>query len=315
MRVLAFAFVVMSSLARGQGPDYFPLGVGNQWVYQASLGGPRVVEITGVETVNDRTYFVVSGLNGRELLRRLDSGAMVVLDPETREERSWIDFTAPDQVDRSSAAHPCSTTAAIVSRRVSGKFQIGEFDEVTQVRFGGNVCADAGLIADYYLPNIGLLRRTEQSFTGPRTYELTYARINGVVMITGAERSFQLATDAISYPTIEGRPSRLRVRMTLRIQNVLPAELNFSSSQEYDLILRNRDGQEVYRWSSTRAFVAVLKTLTVVGEKNWAEELILADATGRALAPGQYSLEAVITTSSGPQYRATVPFEIQPAVN
>lgn len=313
-----FAFVLLTAplmLAADAAPDYFPLAVGNQWIYQASLGGPRIVEITGVESVNEQSYFVVTGLEGTQWLRRAEDGAIRVFDPESREERMWIDFAAPDQVDRESAAHPCSTTAAVASRRFSDKFHLGDFNEVTQVRFGGNVCADAGLTADYYLPNIGLLRRTEISLAGPRTYELTYARLNGVVMVTGPARSFELATDAIRYPLIQGRASVARIRMTLRLRDTLPDELTFTSSQEYDLILRNREGREVYRWSSTRAFLQVLKTVKVAGEKNWAEDLPLADSTGRPLPPGPYTLEAVITSSGGPQYRALVPLEIQPAVN
>lgn len=310
-KTLAVFLCVFLSLAANELPrDYFPLAVGNHWVYQSSAGSPRVVDINGVENINGQTYFVVSGLNGRELLRREESGAIRVLDPESGQERWWIDFSAPVQVDRESAAHPCSTTAAIVSRSYRGRFNLGEFEQVTQVRFGGNVCADAGLSADYFLPGIGLLRREEQSLAGPRRYELVYARINGVVMVTGSERSFLLATDAIQYPYQESRPFRARVRFTLRSQSLLPTELTFPSTQEYDLVIRDARGSEVYRWSSTRTFAAVIQKLTIAGEKNWAEEITLADATGKALPPGDYSLDVVITSTGAPQYRAQVPIQI-----
>ena len=69
-------------------PDYFPLHVGNQWVYRiegrVGAGGSVVVDIPRTETVNNRIYSVVRGLDdSREiLLRSSEEGAVYVRNME-----------------------------------------------------------------------------------------------------------------------------------------------------------------------------------------------------------------------------------------
>lgn len=317
-KLLLFSAVFGMALSAQSAPDYLPLAVGNQWIYRSSLGSPVVVEITGIDVSGAQPYFIMKGWQGagEERIRRADSGAILVLDPETKQEKVWIDFSAPIGEDRPSAAHPCSGTAAVESRRFSGKFAVGDLSEITQIRFGANVCADAGLTSDYYLPYVGLLRRTETTIAGPRSYELIYARLGGAVMITANEQGFSASTDYGTYAVREiGPPPRMLIRMTLRNVGLAPVELTFPSSQEYELVIRKEGGQEVYRWSATRSFLAVLKTYSFSGEKNWAEELPLADGTGKALAPGRYMLDVLLTTSGGPSHKAQLTFEIVRATN
>jgi Intracellular proteinase inhibitor len=102
------------------------------------------------------------------------------------------------------------------------------------------------------------------------------------------------------------------VRMSLRNTTPTPLRLNFTSSQRYDMVIRNASGTEVFRWSAARSFLAVIGSETVSGgELNYAEVLPLANLSGQALAPGRYSLDAWIANALAPQYAGTVAFDIR----
>ncbi len=82
---------------------WFPLQIGNQWVYRYDS---RVVTsdyvtwtITGLEQRGDRTYYVLSTRPGSDMLLRNDSDGRVyrIRDAATQTEELWLDPTAnPD---------------------------------------------------------------------------------------------------------------------------------------------------------------------------------------------------------------------------
>ena len=63
-------------------------------------------------------------------------------------------------------------------------------------------------------------------------------------------------------------------------------------------------GETVYTWSANKTFTAEFRELKVSGEKNWAvtEEL--------TLKPGDYVLEAWLTTAGPAAYRAQLPITV-----
>ncbi len=228
-------------------------------------------------------------------------------DREARAERPYLDFTAREGASFPTSAHPCNGTAMAESKSFKGTFPLGEFSSVAAIRYGGNTCADAGLTADFYLPYIGLLRRTEITIAGPRTYDLTYARINGTVMISTGETTFSVSTDKTMYLATRDIPM-VSARMTLRTDENLVLE--FSSGQEIDYVLRDRESKEVFRWSATRTFLQGLKTLRINKEHNWATSFPLSGADGKALPAGTYQLDGFITTMNGARYRGVVTIEL-----
>lgn len=299
----------LACAAIGQVPEYLPLQLGNQWIYRASLGPQQVVSVSRLETVGGNTYAVLTGFFDETWLRATADGVLVRYDREARVERPYLDFTAREGVSYPTSAHPCNTTALTESKTFQGKFPLGEFGSVFAIRYTGNpVCADSGLAADYYLPYIGLLRRTEITIAGPRSYDLTYARINGTVMISTAETSFSVSTDKPVYLISTADVPAMSARMTLRTDEDLTLE--FSSGQEIDYVLRNSEGKEVFRWSATRTFVQGLKTLRVRKEHNWTASIPLTDADGKALPPGTYQLDGFLTTTAGARYRGVVTIEL-----
>ena len=307
LRHLFVACVAVCAFA--QTPEYLPLQTGNQWIYRTSgFGADLVVEIARTQTVANRTYFELAGFpEGPVWLRASGNGDYLAYDPETRQERPWLSFSAAEGARFASGVNSCNPAATIVTKSFRGAFSLGEFSTVAQVRYEPGTCADAGLESDFWLPYFGLLRRTEITIAGPRTYELVYARINGVLLVHTPSTSFAITADPPRYTPL-GRPESLTVRLTLRHSFGLPLDLTFPSGQSFDFALRDEKGSEVYRWSATRTFPAVVQNVRVIGEKNWLAVIPLD-----GIPAGKYTLEGWLTTAPL-AYRAQMAVEIRPGL-
>ena len=299
-----FACLVASS-AFAQ--DYFPLHVGNQWIYRSSLGARSsalsVVDIPKTEIVSDKTYFVVRGFEGgTALLRQSEDGTLYNYNQETKAEEVWAVFSTKEGDTYRTAINPCTQTARVVSRSAKSSVPAGDFTNALQINYPAANCADAGLDSDFYAPYIGLIERTSITIAGPRRMQLIYARVGGVTVLSGSEVSFSVALDKTVYA--EGEAAT--VRLALRNTTETPLKLDFTSGQRYDIAIRNSAGAEVYRWSAARTFAAVVGSETIAGgEINYADSIPLAFPAGR------YSFDAWITNTQAPQYAGTVGFDIR----
>jgi hypothetical protein len=156
-----------------------------------------------------------------------------------------------------------------------------------------------------YLPAVGLAQRTRQTIAGPVTYDLSYAHIGGVTVISAPEVTFSLTLDSSVYES-----SRVMARLTLRVVQHAPLRLSFRTAQEFELVVKNESGDIVYRWSAGRIFLQTLHALNIgPGEKNYSLQLQLADAPRNPLPAGVYTAEAWLTTDGPQLYRAQVAFE------
>jgi hypothetical protein len=163
-------------------------------------------------------------------------------------------------------------------------------------------CAEGGVVREVFVPGVGLVERETASGGERRVYRLTYARVGGVAVFGGPEHSFRLSLDGASYPP----EFVFEARMTLENSTGKPLRLEFGSGQSFDLYLKDARGNRVYVWSATRSFAMLLREETVEGERNWT-------ATDRLrLEPGEYVMEAVLTTLGSQPYRATVPLTVIP---
>lgn len=73
---------------------------------------------------------------------------------------------------------PCNRGTATIARRGTLQTPAGAFNDVTEVQFRTS-CADAGVTGMWFAKGVGLVRWTEQSIAGPRTYELAQAFVGG----------------------------------------------------------------------------------------------------------------------------------------
>jgi len=311
-KLLLFSFIAGIPLAAAS-PDYFPLHVGNQWVYRqggAFPGEPVVVDIPRSEVFEGRSYSLVRGFGESNAWLRMDeNGTLHAYDPDRRQELVWAAFATPAGGTYRTAINQCNNMATVESRDAKASVPAGEFGNALEIRYPAANCADAGLTSEKYLPWIGLVERTSLTIAGPRTWKLSYARVGGVTVLSEPEHSFSLTLDRAEYsdpsPVLTGR-------MTLRsTQPDTPRELMFPSGQRFDLEIRNEAGDLVFLWSEGKFFTLALGSERITGEKNWVAEVPLVRDRVR-LPAGNYSAEGWLTTMEGKRYAARVGFAVRP---
>lgn len=85
------------------------------------------------------------------------------------------------------------------------------------------------------------------------------------------------------------------VHMQLSLKNNAASErtLNFSSSQQYDLEVRDAEGEQVWRWSDDRAFLQMLTELSLAPNQTHKVEEVWdqSSSSGAAVPPGRYTVK------------------------
>ena len=295
-------WLLAAGLAQAQ---FFPLEVGNQWVYRVDAGPVkevRVAEVLRTETVDDKEYFVYKGINGDTARLRLTPDNKLVQWNADGTESLWADFSAAEGATFTTAVDRCTGRARVESRNGKTELLGQTWDGGFQVAYSPANCADAGITNDLYFPGIGLAQRTYQSFTGPRVFKLIYARLGTASIVTSGDFNFRIH---LAQRTYAGR-ALINLRLTLENWTKEPLKLNFTSGQSFDFVIRDAAGEGVYFWSANKLFTAEVRELNITGEKNWiaTEEL--------DLKPGEYTLEAWLATAGKPMYKAQLPLTILP---
>lgn len=302
MKAIGFVLLLAGTALFGQGTkDIVPLQVGNQWVYQAAglaAGEPLSARIERAAQFGGRTYYLLSGMQGNHWIRMDSEGAMYRYDESTGAERIVI---APDGVV-TPFNNECNQIGRVTDTNAEYRGPIGTYrGGLVEVRYGPGNCADAGIERELYLPFVGLVQRTVTTFAGPVSYDLVYARVGGVTVLSAPETSFTVALDSDSYE-VRSRP---RVRMALRHTGAQPLKVEFPSGQEFDLVIWNQRGERVYVWSADKLFPQVVHSIEVQGERNWT-----ALASLENLPPGTYTMEAFLANAGPGRYAGMVTFRV-----
>jgi hypothetical protein len=302
--------LLFASALAAQTPQYFPLEVGNTWLYKATtIIGTQPLQlsttyqsmrVSGTERIGDQEYFDVSYF-GRDVLLREDAATrnVFVYDRGTGAESTWVPLGLPVGTSFSSTIDPCSPHGQIVSRTGAIGVPLGAFTDEVQVMFQ-NSCNDAGITTQYYAPNVGLIRQDQSSFAGPVFYRLIYYRV-GDRTAAVPEVSFTTAVDSPAY--VPG--NLLAARLTLRNSGTDAVNLHFPSGQSFDLKILNDNGEAVYTWSSDKSFVMAARDVTLQpGELTYGVTVPL-----EGMPAGHYVLQAYLTTNPI-SYSGQVPFDV-----
>jgi hypothetical protein len=318
MSCALFATLCLAALAAAQDPDYFPLQVGNQWVYRCTQyclsADTFTLEVVGTAPTpapDGSPYFILRGLAKDYWVRTVDGSRVVARDPDgSPEEKLWYDFAAPENQEYSTSVHPCNVTAEIASRKFDYSGPLGHYSAL-QIKYPATTCNLQGLVEEIFLPSIGLARRVDL-VPGDRTYDLIFALVGGAAFTPQSEISFALALDRAVYSI--GAPGVVPV-ITARIslKNTTPDALRLTlPANPYDLEIKNERGEIVYRWSDGKIFPLVLTELDLSpGERSYVVVIPLETDFSQAWPPGTYTAEARLNTTPPDRYTARVAFQIQ----
>ena len=273
-------------------PEYFPLRVGNSWVYKVTQGRtatePQVVEVQALETIDGNSYYRVSFFGRIVWLRPTDDGSLMAYDTENKQEKMWLGLGANEGESFTTNLDACTNSGRIETRSAKMSVPLGEFSDVLRVTFRG-LCADAGVTEQDYLPYVGLLRHVTTSIAGPVQYDLLYVR-SGFTNADAGQIGFGVTVDANTYAATD--TARATVRLSLRSTLSDPITLTFPSGQNFDVKVTNEKGETVYVWSADKLFTAIFRTERFgPGEKNYAISVPL----GR-LPTGRYVVEGYLST-------------------
>ncbi|MCC6393351.1 MAG: hypothetical protein IT167_22310 [Bryobacterales bacterium] len=301
-----FGITFFAAIAAGG--TFFPLQMGNTWIYrEAGTGQSFTVTVGTPVLMNGRVYHPIRGYTAARLLARMDEqNNLVQVNEETGAEQVITSFTPFEGGWWQAPSRECDQEGQTLSRRGVFDGAAGPFQDVLQIRYRAFSCADAGEELEQYAENIGMVRRVSQSFAGPKQLDLVYARV-GHVQINAAPN----AQFSVSMQMTRNSPT-LEATLRLRVNSPLPVKLNFPSSQEFEVLLRDETGKVIWKWSDGQMFAQVLH------EKQVAVEWTIPVPIPRPVAsggpqPGNYTLQAWLATAdANPQFAATVPVTITP---
>lgn len=293
------------SLAQTRGrAEYLPLQPGNSWTYRnLPTGESFTIRVgTPLGTQDGQVYYRLTGYVDRPLWVRAEpNGNLLYLDEDTGRE---LVLTAFEDVRPAWAAapfRPCEQESQPLAQSEPYIGPIGMFTSTTELQYRSFSCADTGIEAETYAANVGLLRRVVTTISGFRTFTLVEARIGNLTFAGRPAASFH---SAIS----QSAEGRLTAALRLTLTTPEPLTLVYPSSQDYDLVLWNDQGQPIYRWSDGQAFLQAVRTRDISTGLAHNVEI----QTPESLPDGAYVLEAWLT--AGPSQRAfaaMTPFRIQ----
>lgn len=258
-------------LARPHRGSQFPLQVGNEWVYGPTTVFPyayrmRVEVPDRVTESNGQSYFVLRGYLGQpeffpdRLVATRRDGVVSEFNPDGTEENLWYLLNAPvgttwtfhlEPLPPDDPLDDCrdGTTARIGSRTEVVEVPAGRFSDVVRVDFLGGGCYDAGVLGEFFAPGVGLIRRVENSFYGPETVDLLWAKVGGEVLprlpyttALSLDRAVYLQDPVATAPS--AAPT-LTALFTLRNATAHPLSFTFDGCKSATVSLTNEVGEVV----------------------------------------------------------------------
>jgi hypothetical protein len=164
-------------------------------------------------------------------------------------------------------------------------------------------CADAGVELELYAENVGMLQRVSTTIAGPVTYDLVRASVGSLIVSERPGVSFSVNLRQLT--------DRVIANLHLDVSGGNPVRLVFPTSQEYEVVLRDSSGNQIWRWSDGFAFAQAFHQKTV-SHLTYSVDIPLIQ-NGRGLPAGTYLVEAWLTTEPR-RFSSAADLVIQPAV-
>jgi hypothetical protein len=301
-------------------PSYFPLEVGNRWVYErrGPIGSePWTVAVRDrVTTPKGELYFVLDGYFGpRRLVRTTLRSAVSEFDPDGPADNLWyrlgaeVGATWQIQLEPPPTLSPIAdcvngSKALLASRSAVVTVPAGTFERVVRVDVS-SPCADAGIESEWFAPGVGLIRRQETSFAGPVVSELVWTAF-GDPARSRLPYSSSLSLDQPVYvnnlmpPIGPGAIPTVRGRLVVSNTTDIPVRFAFPGCISVDVVVRDEAGNEVLRARGEGGGCCLCNDLLNVSLVNDALvvpfSFRLGTRAGQPLADGRYAVTATLET-------------------
>lgn len=265
LKTFISSLLFIAAFSFGQVPDYFPLEVGNVWIYRNTPRPPErdepmtTVEVSRSGNFKGVTYYLLSDYRAGQFWVRNDgAGHVYRFDESSGEEQLWYDFSHKEGDTYATALPTCCGRARVENANASKKVALGDFQKAFhQLSYPG--VFQVGITEENFLPYVGLVHRSENT-GGPgfRTQDLVYAKISGVTVLNASGLGFGVAR-AKGY-----------ARIFLNNNTGAPLRVIFAGGQTFDMTLNDAEGKTLYRRSEGKALTQALRTVDLLpGETSW----------------------------------------------
>ncbi len=304
--ITALLFVLASTIAASE--PFFPMHPGDFWEYETADGqhGFTIHGFTPL-SANGRIYFFVNGFAPQQLMIREEIGeGLRAYDGETSTESPYLPFRLDTGSQFNAPDRGCGiVTGRVEQTRVAGSLPVGDFPSMLQLTYDTPACGQPVVQSEFFVANIGMARRVMKVGDEVRQYDLVSARVGGRILVPKTNTQITALTWS------EPRQGDTALRFHLRTISGVAATttMRFGSTQRYDLVIRDQNGNKVWQYSDGKAFVPVL------GQAQAAKyEIVvpLNQLPGGSIAPGAYTVDAWLTTMGDtPRFAASVGMVIQ----
>lgn len=270
--------------------SYFPIGEGNFWVYKfCDWYNENCSEASFFIKVNkkgdsfflenyfhfNKEYEVI--INGSEVFFK--TGDQKILIYKFEEGAEWyIPENALTDALCLSGSH-----LRVIDKNYTCETSLGNFENCAFIGWK-SPCYDAGIAWEIFAPDIGLVERGEDSFCGIYFLKLAYAYVNGK---TYGEPSLSFTLSLLP----ENLKDKNLVNLELKNNTEKEMVLIFPTSQLFDFILEDENGNEVYKWSEGKSFLPVLTEEKIPSKSSFKISQILSFPD---LGSGTYYLKTLI---------------------
>ena len=175
---------------------------GNFWTYQQRDGlGSFTIQVGAPTTIGGNVYYRLTGYVTEPLWVRFgDHDALYYRDEANERDVLLTSFERSTSGAFDAPFRICKTSGQ--AQEEGGKYDgpAGPLTSTLMIRYTVSFCADVGVQQEQYAANIGMVERTENSFTGPRVYDLVSARVGASTIQLDPARTSGLGFSRLFLP-------------------------------------------------------------------------------------------------------------------
>ncbi len=286
--------------------DYLPLNLGNRWIYQRSESRFKRsdtvrIEIISTPIIHGKTYYIFSQLPFGPALESANNVPIRYEDTLKRFVRLTQEGEAPLFPVGNDSDAQIETSVDEEGRLVQNRLSYLTCAD----------CPDSGLEI-VFDRGVGVTAVQTIHTWGTENYELKSAEVNQLKFgdpIPVAKPKGRSASPAAG-PVVSRADPTLSLlvdkkdtgaRFLLRVKNPTDSFLsfNFTTSQTYDFVVREKDGGfEIWRWSKGNFFSQVLRNQALLPDQELTYEVFwdFKDNERNDIRQGEYQVSGVLTT-------------------